>query len=103
MTEFSKYDVLISDLNVIQAGVTVLLNKLNDLNARNADLENLLSEMNSEKFLQLEKIKNLKEELEELRTENQSSLFGSLSGTEKEELKHRIRDMISRIDNHLSS
>lgn len=103
MTEFSKYDMLISDLNVIQTEITVLINKLNDVSARNAELENLLSEMNSEKFVLLEKIKNLQEEFEELRTENQSSLFGSLSNTEKEELKHRIRDMVSRIDNHLSS
>ena len=103
MAEYSKYDILIKDLNLVETQVAILNNKYKDELQKNQDLEKTIKEMKAENAFLVEKLSKLESELQNLQSGNNLDLFHSLSMKEKEELKLKLRNLLSKIDYHISS
>ncbi|RPI75446.1 MAG: hypothetical protein EHM47_02580 [Ignavibacteriales bacterium] len=103
MSETSKQEVFLSDLNIIQTQVEILANKCKDLTEENLDLDSQLTELKKEKTEILQKISRLETELQKFKEKSSNGFFNSLDNTEKDELKKNIGDLITRIDFHLSA
>jgi hypothetical protein len=103
LAEYSKYDILIKDLNQIESQVSVLNNKYKDQLQKNQDLENAVKELQLENSHLIEKIAKLDSQIENLTTGGNLDLFHSLNSNEKEELKLKLRNLLSKIDYHISS
>ena len=103
MAEYSKYDLLTKDLNLIEVQVSVLSNKYKDAVEKNQELEEAVEELQKENALLNKKIAKLESEPGGIRLEGNQSLFSSLNTKEREELKIKLKSLISKIDNHISS
>lgn len=103
MAEFSKFDILIKDLNLVETQVSILNNKYKDELRKNQDLEKTLIAVKSENTFLIEKLSKLESELQNLQSGNNLDLFNSLNMKEKEELKLKLRNLLSKIDYHISS
>ena len=103
MAEFSKFDILIKDLNLVETQVSILNNKYKDELRKNQDLEKTLNAVKSENTFLIEKLSKLESELQNLQSGNNLDLFNSLNMKEKEELKLKLRNLLSKIDYHISS
>jgi hypothetical protein len=103
VAEFSKFDILIKDLNLVETQVSILNNKYKDELRKNQDLEKTLIAVKSENTFLIEKLSKLESELQNLQSGNNLDLFNSLNMKEKEELKLKLRNLLSKIDYHISS
>jgi septal ring factor EnvC (AmiA/AmiB activator) len=103
VAEFSKFDILIKDLNLVETQVSILNNKYKDELRKNQDLEKTLNAVKSENTFLIEKLSKLESELQNLQSGNNLDLFNSLNMKEKEELKLKLRNLLSKIDYHISS
>jgi len=103
LAEYSKYELLIRDLNLIETQVSVLNNKYKDELQRNQDLENAVKELKLENVHLVEKLSKLDSELQNLQSGSDQDLFHSLNMKEKEDLKLKLRNLLSKIDYHISS
>ena len=103
MSELSKYEVLINDLGTIQTQAAILVNKCKDLSQRNNELENLVAEARKEKAVLTQKVNKLESDLETLQINSTQNIINSFNEKEKESLKIKLQNLISRIDYHLST
>jgi septal ring factor EnvC (AmiA/AmiB activator) len=103
VAEFSKFDILIKDLNLVETQVSILNNKYKDELQKNQDLEKTLKAVKTENTFLVEKLSKLESELQNLQSGNNLDLFNSLNMKEKEELKLKLRNLLSKIDYHISS
>ena len=103
MAEYSKFDILLKDLNIVESQVTVLNNRYKDELQKNQDLEKIVKEVKAENAFLVEKLSKLESELQDLQSGNNPDLFHSLSLKEKEELKLKLRNLLSKLDYHISS
>jgi predicted nuclease with TOPRIM domain len=103
LADLTKHEVLLNELTNIQTLVSVLLNNFKSLRQEKSDLEKSFSAVREENKALLQRIEALEKQLEENRDNSLNSLFGSLDNNEKEELKHKIQNLVNRIDLHLSS
>ncbi len=101
--DLAKYENLIGELGAIQSRVEILKNKCSDTEERNSELEISLEEANQHKKGLQQKIAGLEGELELLKGEVENSLFKSLTQEERESLKVKIKGLISKLDNYVSS
>jgi predicted nucleic acid-binding Zn-ribbon protein len=101
LVDLAKYETLISDLSALESQVEILKNKYGDTLQRNKDLEVSLNEFQQDKSLLLEKISELESELEELKLKVEEKTKFNLE--DREELKNKIRDLVNRVDKHLSA
>lgn len=99
MVDLAKYETLISDLGKLESQVEILKNKFSDTVERNKDLELSLNEIREDKNLLHQKISELESEVEEIKQKSEEN--SKLNLEEREEIKSKIRDLISRIDKHL--
>ena len=100
MVDLAKYETLISDLSKLESQVEILKNKYNDTVERNKELEISISEIQQDKNLLHQKISELESELDELK--NKSEEDSKINLEEREEIKIKIRNLISRLDKHLA-
>jgi predicted nucleic acid-binding Zn-ribbon protein len=91
---------LISDLGKLESHVEILKNKYSDTLGRNKELEVSINEMQQDKNLLHQKISEMESELEDIKLKSEEK--SKLNLEEREEIKNKIRDLISRIDKHLS-
>jgi hypothetical protein len=103
LADYSKYDILIKDLNIVETQVSILNNKYKDELQKNQDLENAVIELKAENAFLIEKLSKLDSELQNLQPGGNQDLFHSLNVKEKEELKLKLRNLLSKIDYHISS
>jgi len=103
LAEYSKFDILLKDLNIVESQVTVLNNRYKDELQKNQDLEKIVKEVKAENAFLVEKLSKLESELQDLQSGNNPDLFHSLSLKEKEELKLKLRNLLSKLDYHISS
>ena len=103
MADYSKYDILLKDLNIVETQVAILNNKYKDELQKNQDLENAVKELKLENAFLVEKLSKLDSELQNLQSGTDQDLFNSLNMKEKEDLKLKLRNLISKIDFHISS
>lgn len=101
MVDLAKYETLISDLGKLESYVEILKNKYNDTVERNKELELSLNEIQQDKNLLHQKISEMETELEDITLKSEEK--SKLNLEEREEIKSKIRNLISRIDKHLSS
>jgi peptidoglycan hydrolase CwlO-like protein len=99
LADKTKYDSLLNDIQHVETQVSVLKNKYKDALERNRELEGYLNELKKENFELKQKISDIEEQFN-----NQDvNSFSSLNLKEKEALKIKLQNLISRIDYHLSS
>ncbi len=103
MSELTKHDILINDLSSIESQLSMFITKIKELSDRNADMEQLLDESKKENMVLTHKIVKLQGELERFQQENGNNVFNSLNLKEKEDLKVKLQEMITRINYHLSA
>ena len=103
MPETSKQDLLLKDIAIILSQVTTLSNKYKDLSQQNSDLESEVNELKKEKAGLTQKISMLETEIENIKKQNHIEIFNSLDEEEREDLKSKITNLISKIDLHISS
>jgi predicted nuclease with TOPRIM domain len=96
----SKYEILLNDLTALETQVSSFKNKIQATLEKNKDLVNLLDKKEKEKSSLYKKIEDLENELKKGDGTDFTNLFNV---KEKEELKNKLRDLISRINYHLSS
>lgn len=99
MSELSKYEIFILELSSVEVQVSTLREQYEELQSRSKELEERLSSLQRENEylkLQLENGENSTEQ-------NRENVFGSLSVKEREDLKLKISDVITKINNHLTS
>ncbi len=99
MADLSKHDIILNDISHIETQIAVLRNNFKEALERNKELEGYLNELKKENIELKQKISELEDEFN---TSNADS-FGSLNLKEKEALKIKLQNLISRIDYHLSS
>lgn len=99
--DLAKYETLISDLSKLETQVEILKNKYTDTLDRNQELELSANEVQQDKNLLHQKISELESELEEIKLKSEES--SKLNLEEREEIKTKIKILISRLDKHLSS
>jgi len=99
--DLAKYETLISDLSKLESQVEILKNKYADTLERNQELEVSANEVQQDKNLLHQKISELESELEEINLKSEET--SKLNLEEREEIKTKIKNLISRLDKHLSS
>ena len=102
MADLTKYDVLLNELFTIESQISVYRSKTKDIFEKNKVLEKKIAEVSKENKELKQKVDDLINLLEQKNSEA-DSLFGSAGSREKEALKAKILNLISRIDYHLSS
>ena len=103
MAELSKNDILISDLSAVETQLSILINKNKDLSQKNVDLEESLESLKKENEILLQKLAALESEIKDIGENTETNLFNSLNLKERENLKVKLQNLITRIDYHLSS
>jgi septal ring factor EnvC (AmiA/AmiB activator) len=103
LADYSKYDILLKDLNTVETQIAILNNKYKDELQKNQDLENTVKELKLENAFLVEKLSKLDSELQNLQSGTDQDLFNSLNMKEKEDLKLKLRNLLSKIDFHISS
>jgi predicted nuclease with TOPRIM domain len=101
--DFTKYDALIQDLTLIESEIAAIVEKLRVSTEREQELEIQLAKARQENAVLLKRINELEHQLENSQIKSENEYFGSLNTKEKEVLKQKIQNLITRIEYHLSS
>jgi predicted nuclease with TOPRIM domain len=103
LVDFAKYDSLIQDLTLIESEVAAIVEKLRLSTQREQELEIQLAKAKQENAMLVKRISELEHQLENTQIKTENEYFGSLNTKEKEVLKQKIQNLITRIEYHLSS
>jgi len=103
LPDSAKYEALLNDLNSIETQANVLANKCKDLLSTNQELEEFANKAKRDITILTQKIVNLEDEIENVKTESEGKLSNLLNTKETETLKIKLQNLISRIDYHISS
>ncbi len=103
MVDLAKYDSIIQDLSAIEAEIATLGNKLKDTEVRKTELEIQVAKLRQDNSFLQKKIIELEQEVLLSKQDEEGNIFNTLNTKEKENLKLKLQDIISKIDFHLSS
>ncbi|HMN47751.1 MAG TPA: hypothetical protein PKD67_01305 [Ignavibacteriaceae bacterium] len=103
MVDLAKYDSLIQDLSTIEAEIATISNKLQDVEEHKTELEIELSKIRQENSYLQKKIMELEQELATVKGDKEVNTFNTFNSKEKETIKLKLQDIISKIDFHLSA
>ncbi len=103
MAELTKQELLLNDLSTIESKISILVHNNIDLQKRNSELENLLKVLKVENSDLVSKLEEVENKLKEVSVNTETNLFNTLNTKERENLKIRLQDLISKIDHHLSA
>jgi predicted nuclease with TOPRIM domain len=103
LVDLAKYDSLIQDLTAIEAEIATLGNKLKDTEERKTELEIQIAKLRQDNSFLQKKIIELEQEILLSKQDEEGNIFNTLNTKEKENLKLKLQDIISKIDYHLSS
>lgn len=107
MSDLSKYEIFLQELNSVEVQVSAHIELYEELQNRNKELEKKLSSLQKEnEYLKMQSAEGGENggSLAEHRSEdNKGSVFSSLSVKERKNLKLKITDVITKINNHLTS
>lgn len=101
--DLTKYDMILSDLNFIESQASSVKDKFEELKNRNNELEDIVFLLKKEKNLLNQRIAQLESQLEQKPDVEENSDKLNLNVEEKEILKNKIKQLITKIDYHLSS
>lgn len=99
--DLTKYEILINDLSSIEAEVATLGDALKDNTSRTVEMEETARRLKQENSLLKSKITELEIAIEKVKSEPDT--FNLLNTKERDTLKTKLQDLISRIDYHLSA
>lgn len=103
MSELSKYEIFLQELSSVEVQVSAMRELYEELQNRNKELEKKLSSLQREnEYLKLQS-ENGDKVTEGGDDRNSETVFSSLSTKERENLKLKITDVITKINNHLTS
>ena len=100
MVDLAKYDLLIHDLLSIEAEIATLGNKLKDTEERKTELEIQIAKLRQDNSFLQKKIIELEQEILLTKQDEEGNIFNTLNSKEKENLKLKLQDIISKIDFH---
>jgi hypothetical protein len=103
LVDLAKYDSIIHDLSAIEAEIATVGNKLKDTEERKTELEIQVAKLRQDNSFLQKKIIELEQELLLSKQDEEGNIFNTLNTKEKENLKLKLQDIISKIDFHLSS
>jgi hypothetical protein len=103
MSDLSKYEILLNELNTIEAQLSILIHKNKELIAQTGNQEMELLQLKKDNSILQLKIASLENENKALKNGGDNSLFNSLNLKERENLKVKLQNLLSKIDYHLSS
>jgi predicted nuclease with TOPRIM domain len=103
LVDLAKYDSLIKDLSMIEAEVATIGNKLQDVEEHKTELEIELTKLKQENSHLLKRINELEQELATAKDDQDGDVFNIFNSKEKETIKLKLQDIISKIDYHLSA
>ena len=104
MSEYTKSEILLSDLNAIETQVSILVSNCSDITSRKSDLEKQLESAQIDISELTQRVVALESEISEVKNEkDNNTLFNSLSNEERANLKSRLKNLLTRIDYHISS
>jgi len=103
LPETSKQDLLLKDIGIVLSQVTTLANKYKDLGHQASEFETEITELKKEKAGLIQKVSMLETEIENIKKQNHTEIFNSLDEEERDDLKSKITNLISKIDLHISS
>lgn len=96
MPENSKYDFFMDELNSLEKQIYALVQKGEVILEEQAALQKKIEQLENENEV-------LRLKIEELESFNPALGAGNLSPEEREVLKQKIDEFISKIDNHIGS
>ena len=100
----AKYESLLNDLSTLESQITILKNQYSDLNGRNKELDIALEKTKQDNTSLYQRISSLEEEINYLKSRAEQGFgSGTLNAEEREEMKLKIKDLINRINFHLSA
>ena len=100
----AKYESLLNDLSTLESQITILKNQYSDLNGRNKELDIALEKSKQDNTSLYQRISSLEEEINYLKSKAEQGFgSGTLNAEEREEMKLKIKDLINRINFHLSA
>ena len=103
MADITKHEILLNELAAIEAQLSILVHKNKELIGKIGEQEiEMLKLRNDNSYLQ-QKIISLESEVKAPINDGDNNLFNSLNLKERENLKVRLQNLISKIDYHLSS
>ena len=102
MPDLTKHEILLKDLESITSQVSILKHNYRDSVTRIKELEDMLSSYTKENLALQQKVENLENELKIFQDDSENGVINSLNLKERETLKVKLKDLISRIDYHLS-
>ena len=102
MVDMAKYESMIKDLNTLESQITILKNQFEDTINRNKELEVALEKSKQDNTSLYQKIAALDKELTSLNKRAEEGL-SLLSLEDRESFKNKLRDLISRINYHMSA
>ncbi len=103
MAELSKTELFLNELSNLESMASILTHKLNEAFEQNKELEKVVVQLKEENQNLRERFMDLEEELEHVSSVKDSNLLSTLSFEERENLKVKIKDLITRLDFHISS
>jgi len=97
LPETSKQDALLKDIGIVLSQATILTNKYKDLIRQNLEFETELNELKKDKANLVQKLSMLETEIENIKKQSNTEVFNSLDEEEREDLKNKISNLISKI------
>lgn len=99
--DLTKYEILLNDLSLIESEVAILKDQLKDNSLRTIEVDALILKLKQENTLLKSKLTELEIENENLK--KQPDTFNILNNKDRDALKAKLQDVISKIDYHLSA
>lgn len=103
MPELSKYDILLNEISNVESQILILKEKYRTAVERNDELEGKILNLHSENAALKQKLTAMESQVTSLNTSFDNNLFSSLPIQEREQLKTKLKDLVRKIDYHLSS
>jgi hypothetical protein len=103
MAELIKNEILLNELSAIETQLSILIHKNKELIAKIGNQEIELLHMRNENSILQQRIISLESEIKSPGNDGDNNLFNSLNLKERENLKVKLQNLLSKIDYHLSS
>jgi hypothetical protein len=103
MADLIKHEILLNELSAIESQLSILIHKNKELIGKIGDQETEILRLRNENSILLQKVMSLESETKKPWQDGDNNLFNSLNLKERENLKVKLQNLLSKIDYHLSS
>ena len=103
MTDKSKYDYFMDELLSLEKQIYTIIQKSDELVDENNDLREEIENLQAENGALKNKLREIETSLTNHMNESGDLFSDNISKNEKQEIKEKIENLISRLDYHLRS